>query len=146
MVEKPKKAIKGRIKERSGIPPPFSVSTEELYNILKAWVKDDMVVLPKCKREPTEKEKLGTLYSRYHRRSDQHTMDCYALRNIFCEKVAKNDLVIKNGKHMDVRMHTLEVAMTFSWVVKILWRKRLRIWSIALHPHLCKTNSIPFSR
>ena len=146
MVEKPKKAIKGRIKERSGIPPPFSVSTEELYNILKAWVKDGMVVLPKCKREPTEKEKLGTLYSRYHRRSDQHTMDCYALRNIFREKVAKSDLVIKNGKHMDVRMHTLEVAMTFSWVVKILWRKRLRIWSIALHPHLCKTNSIPFSR
>ena len=105
-----------------------------------------MVVLPKCKREPTKEEKLGTLYSRYHRRSDQHTMDCYALRNIFREKVAKSDLVIKNGKHMDVRMHTLEVAMTFSWVVKILWRKRLRIWSIALHPLLCKTNSIPFSR
>ena len=70
MLEKPKKATKGRIRERNGIPPPFFVSTEEQYSILKAWVKDGMVVLPKCKREPTEEEKPGTFYSRYHRRSD----------------------------------------------------------------------------
>ena len=40
-------------------------------------------------------------------------MDFYALRNIFHEKVAKGDLVIKNGKHADQRMHRLGVAMTF---------------------------------
>lgn len=32
-------------------------------------------------------------------------MDCYALSNIFHEKVAKGDLVIKNGKHVDARMN-----------------------------------------
>ena len=40
-------------------------------------------------------------------------MDCYALRNIFHEKVAKGDLVIKNEKCADKRMHILEVAITF---------------------------------
>ena len=39
-------------------------------------------------------------------------MDCYALRNIFHEKVAKGELVIKNGKHIDQRMHRPKVAMT----------------------------------
>ena len=59
MVEEPKKATKGkkRERERSGIPLPFSVLVEELYSILKAWVKDGVVVLPECKREPTEEEK-----------------------------------------------------------------------------------------
>jgi len=113
VVEKPKKAAKGRKRERSGIPPPFSVSTEELYSILEAWVKDCVVVLSECKREPIEEEKRGVLYCQYHRRSDHHAMDCYALRNIFHEKVTKGDLVIKNGKHADQRMHRPEVAMTF---------------------------------
>ena len=99
VVEKPKKAAKGRKRERSGIPPPFSVLVEELYSILKAWVKDGVVVLPECKPEPTEEEKRGALYCWYHRRSDHHTMDCYALRNIFHEKVTMGDLVVKNGKH-----------------------------------------------
>ena len=36
MVEEPKKAAKGRKRERSGIPPPFSVLMEELYNIFEA--------------------------------------------------------------------------------------------------------------
>ena len=54
MVEEPKKATTGR----NGISPPFSVSVEELYNILEAWVKDGMVVLPKCKRKPIEEEKV----------------------------------------------------------------------------------------
>ena len=40
-------------------------------------------------------------------------MDCYALRNIFHEKVAKGDLVIKNGKHANQRMHRLSVELTF---------------------------------
>ena len=40
-------------------------------------------------------------------------MDCYALRNIFHERVAKGDLVIKGGKRADLRMRRLEVAMTF---------------------------------
>ena len=40
-------------------------------------------------------------------------MDCYALRNIFHEKVAKGDLVIKNGKRKNQRMHRPEVEMTF---------------------------------
>ena len=40
-------------------------------------------------------------------------MNCYVLRNIFYEKVAKGDLVIKNGKRADQRMHKPEVAMTF---------------------------------
>nr|POE91770.1 hypothetical protein CFP56_48509 [Quercus suber] len=40
-------------------------------------------------------------------------MNCYVLRNIFHEMVAKRDLVIKNGKHTDQRMHMLEVALTF---------------------------------
>ena len=64
------------------------------------------------KHEPIEKEKRGALYCRYHRRSDYYTMDCYALRNIFHEKVAKGELVIKNGKHIDQRMHRPKVAMT----------------------------------
>lgn len=100
MVEEPKKAVKGKKRERSGIPPPFLVSAE-LYSILEAWMKDGMVVLLKCKREPIEEENRGVLYCRYHRRSDHHTMDCYALRNIFHEKVANGDLVIKNGKCTD---------------------------------------------
>ena len=40
-------------------------------------------------------------------------MDCYALRNIFHDRVAKGDLVIKAGKRVDPRMRRLEVAMTF---------------------------------
>ena len=40
-------------------------------------------------------------------------MDCYALRNIFHEKVANGDLVIKNGKRTDQRMHKPEITMTF---------------------------------
>ena len=39
----------------------------------------------------------------YHRRIDHHTMDYCALGNIFHEKVAKGDLVIKNGKRGDQR-------------------------------------------
>ncbi|KAL0008381.1 hypothetical protein SO802_009883 [Lithocarpus litseifolius] len=57
VVEEPKKAAKGRKRERNGISPSFSVSGEELYNIFEAWVKDGVVVLPECKREPTEEEK-----------------------------------------------------------------------------------------
>ena len=53
------------------------------------------------------------LYYRYHKRSDHHTMDCYALRNIFHEKMAKGDLVIKNGKCTNQRIHKHEVAMAF---------------------------------
>ena len=110
---KAKNAANGRKRERSGISPPFFVSVKELYNILETWVKDGMVVLPKCKREPTEEEKQGALYFQYHKRSDHHTMDCYALRNIFHEKVAKGDLVIKNGNHANQRMYRPKVAMTF---------------------------------
>lgn len=40
-------------------------------------------------------------------------MDFYALRNIFHEKVAKGDLVIRNGKRTDQRIHRPKVAMTF---------------------------------
>ena len=40
-------------------------------------------------------------------------MNCYALRNIFQEMVAKGNLVINNGMHTDQRLHMLEVAMTF---------------------------------
>lgn len=57
MVEEPKKATKGRKRERNSILPPFSVSTKELYSILEAWVKDCVVVLPECKCEPTEEKK-----------------------------------------------------------------------------------------
>jgi len=89
------------------------VSTEELYSILEAWVKDSVVALPKCKHEPTEEEKRNPLYCRCHRRCDHHTMDCYALRNIFHDRVVKGDLVIKAGKRADPRMHRLEVATTF---------------------------------
>ena len=112
MVEEPKKAAKGKKRERGSVPP-FIVSTKELYSILEAWVKDGIVVLPKCKCEPTDEEKRGPLYYRYHRRCDHHTMDCYALRNIFHDRVAKDDLVIKGGKRVDPRMRRLEVAMTF---------------------------------
>nr|POE82073.1 hypothetical protein CFP56_41841 [Quercus suber] len=104
VVEEPKKATKGKKRERGSIPPPFTVSTKELYNILEAWVKDGVVVLL---------EKRGPLYYKYHRRCDHHTMDCYALRNIFHDQVAKGDLVIKGGKRADPRMHRLKVAMTF---------------------------------
>ena len=40
-------------------------------------------------------------------------MDCYALGNIFYDRVAKGDLVIKVGKRANPRMCRLEVAMTF---------------------------------
>jgi len=80
MVEEPKKATKGRKRERNGILHPFFVSVEELYSILDAWVKDSMVVLPECKHEPIEEEKRGVLYYWYHR-SDHYTMDYYAIRN-----------------------------------------------------------------
>ena len=40
-------------------------------------------------------------------------MDCFALRNIFHDRVAKGDLVIKVGKKTDPRMRRPEVAMTF---------------------------------
>ena len=69
------------------------------------------MVLLECKHEPINEEKRGALYCRYHRRSDHHTMNCYTLRNIFHEKVAKGDLVIKNGKRVDQKMHILEIAM-----------------------------------
>ena len=36
VVKEPKKVIKGRKREGSGIPPPFSISIEELYNTLEA--------------------------------------------------------------------------------------------------------------
>ena len=113
MVEEPKKATKGKKRERGSIPPPFTISTEELYNILEAWVKDGVVVLLECKREPTDEEIRGPLYCRYHRRCDYHTMDCYVLRNIFHDWVAKGDLVIKGGKRADLRICRPEVAMTF---------------------------------
>ena len=67
---KSKKAVKGRKRERGSIPPPFTISTEKLYSILKAWLKDGVVVLPGCKHEPTDEEKWGPLYCRYHRRCD----------------------------------------------------------------------------
>lgn len=57
MVEETKKVTKGKKRERSSIPPPFSISTKELYSILDAWVKDGVVVLPKCKREPIKEKK-----------------------------------------------------------------------------------------
>jgi len=91
VAEEPKKVAKNKKRERGGILPPFTVFTEELYNILEAWLKDGVVVLPKCKRKPTKEEKRSPLYSRYHRRCDHHTMDCYALRNIFHDRVAKGD-------------------------------------------------------
>ena len=52
-----KKAAKAKKKERGSIPPPFTVSTEELYSILEAWVKDGVVVFPECKCEPIDEEK-----------------------------------------------------------------------------------------
>ena len=89
-MEEPKKTTKGK-------KPPFPISVEELYSIL----------------EPIEKEKRGALYCQYHSRSDHYTMDCYALRNIFHDKVAKGDLVIKNGKCTNQRMRRPKMAMTF---------------------------------
>ena len=113
MTEEPKKVAKGKKRDRGGIPPPFTVSTKELYSILEAWVKDGVVTLPECKHEPTEEEKQNPFYCSYHRRCDHHTRDCYALRNIFHYRVAKGDLIIKAGKRADPRMHRPEVAMTF---------------------------------
>ena len=113
MAEEPKKVVKGKKMERGGIPPPFTVSTEELYNILEAWLKDGVVVLLECKCEPTKEEKQSPLYCRYHRRCDHHTMNCYALRNIFHYRRVKGDLVLKAGKKASPRMCRPEVAMTF---------------------------------
>ena len=76
-------------------------------------MKDSVMMLPECKHEPTEEKKRSPLYCRYHRRCDHHTMDCYALRNIFHDRVAKRDLVIKARKRADPRMRRAEVAMTF---------------------------------
>nr|POE53939.1 hypothetical protein CFP56_53441 [Quercus suber] len=113
VAEDPKKVVKNKKRERGGILPPFTISTKKLYSILEAWLKDDVVVLLECKCEPTKEEKRGPLFYRYHRRCDHHTMNCYALRNIFHDRVAKRDLVIKVGKRADLRMRRPEVAMTF---------------------------------
>ena len=113
MAEEPKKAAKNKKRERGCFPPPYIISPEDLYSILETWLKDGVVVLPKCKREPTEEEKRSPLYCRYHRRYDHHTIDCYALRNIFHDRLAKGDLVIKAGKRAGPRMRRQEVAMTF---------------------------------
>ena len=113
MIEETKMMAKGRKRDRGGIPPPFTVFTEELYSILEVWLKDGVVTLPECKHEPTKEEKRNLLYCRYHRRCDHRTMDCYALRNIFYDRVAMGDLVIKSGKRADPRMRKPEVAMTF---------------------------------
>ena len=113
VIEESKKMTKGKKRDRGGISPPFIVSTKELYSILEAWVKDGVVTLPKCKHEPTEEEKQNPLYCRHHKRCDHHTMDCYALRNIFHDRVAKGDLVIKSWKRVDLKMRRPEVAMTF---------------------------------
>ena len=43
-------------------PPPFTISTKELYNILEAWLKDGVVVLLECKPESTNEEKLVDAY------------------------------------------------------------------------------------
>nr|POE82167.1 hypothetical protein CFP56_77439 [Quercus suber] len=40
-------------------------------------------------------------------------MDCYALRNIFHDRVAKGDLVVKAGKKADPRIRRPELAMNF---------------------------------
>ena len=113
MTEETKKVAKGKKKDRGSILPPFTVSTEELYSILEAWVKDGLVTLLECKHEPIEEEKQNSLYCRYHRKCDYHTMDCYVLGNIFYDRVAKGDLVIKVGKRANPRMCRLLVAMTF---------------------------------
>ena len=36
VADKPKKVVKGKKRERRGIPPHFTVSIEELYSILEA--------------------------------------------------------------------------------------------------------------
>ena len=66
MAEEPKKVTKNKNRERGSIPPPFTISIEELYSILEAWLKDGVVVLPECKCEPTKEEKRGPLYCRYY--------------------------------------------------------------------------------
>ena len=57
IAEEPKKETKNKKIERGSIPPPFTISTKELYSILEAWLKDGVVVLPECKHKPTEEEK-----------------------------------------------------------------------------------------
>ena len=57
VIEEPKKVAKGKKRDRGVIPPPFTVSTEELYSILEVWEKDGVMTLPECKHELTEKEK-----------------------------------------------------------------------------------------
>ena len=52
MAKESKKAAKAKKRERG-----FTVSTEELYSILEAWVKDGVVVFPECKCEPIDEEK-----------------------------------------------------------------------------------------
>nr|POE89673.1 hypothetical protein CFP56_38061 [Quercus suber] len=91
VTKEPKKVTKGKKRDRGGIPPPFTVSTEELYSMLVAWVKDGVVMLPECKHEPTEEGK----------------------RNPFYCRLAKGDLVIKAGKRADPRMRTPAVVRTF---------------------------------
>nr|POE91597.1 hypothetical protein CFP56_25640 [Quercus suber] len=111
-----KEIVKGKKREKGSIPPPFTVSTKELYSILEAWLKDGIVVLPECKHEPIEEEKRSSLYllgHMYRKKCDHHTIDCYALRNIFHDRVVKGDLFIKVGKRANPRMCRPEVAMTF---------------------------------
>ena len=92
MTEEPKKVAKGKKRDRGGIP---------------------LLLLPECKHKPTTEEKQNPLYCRYHKRCDHHTMDYYALRNIFHDREAKGDLVIKTGKRAGPRMRRPEMTMTF---------------------------------
>ena len=64
VTEELKKVAKGKKRDRGGIPPPFTVSTEDLYSVLEAWMKDGVVTLPKCKHEPTKEEKRNPHYCR----------------------------------------------------------------------------------
>lgn len=51
-----------RERERGIIPPPFTVSIEELYSILEVWVRYGVVVLPKCKCEPTDEKNKNKVH------------------------------------------------------------------------------------
>nr|POF06649.1 hypothetical protein CFP56_29239 [Quercus suber] len=92
VVKELKKAAKGKKRERGSIPPHFTVSTEELYRILEAWLKNGVVVLSECKRESIDEENRGPLYCR----------------------IAKGDLVIKGHRPLARR----EVAQALTRVVE----------------------------
>ena len=74
--------------------PHFPCSMREVQTIFKNWVKDGVLVLRSLATPPTEVDKAMDNYCVYHQLVKHPTKDCWALRNIFHQKIADGELQI----------------------------------------------------